>query len=159
MIVSLIFFFIFGDFSVNFQIFSKSFWRGPPISPTTGKHTHQCFAHNSGSTAQNPAFFGASVAESQCATCRSVDVSAETTSAGPQTQFFDPPPPQGGCFCTVAHRATTQGHSINFDFGGSPPENTKESGMGGSFIGDLRGWLDSGARLATPKPPPPSPPA
>ena len=46
------------------------------------------FRHNSGSTAQNPDFFGSSVAETPCATFRSPENLAETASTGPQTRFF-----------------------------------------------------------------------
>ena len=58
------------------------------ISPTARAHENRYFGHKSGSEAQNPDFFGPSVAESPCATFRSPENLAETASTSPQTRFF-----------------------------------------------------------------------
>ena len=58
------------------------------ISPTASGRANRYFGHKSGSRAQNPDFFGSSVAESPCATFRSPENLAETASTGPETRFF-----------------------------------------------------------------------
>ena len=58
------------------------------ISPTASARENRYFGHKSGSGAQNPDFFGSSVAESPCTTFRSPENLAETASTGPQIRFF-----------------------------------------------------------------------
>ena len=58
------------------------------IGPTAGARANRYFRHNSGPTAQNPDFFGSSVAETPRATFRSPENLPETASTGPQIRFF-----------------------------------------------------------------------
>ena len=58
------------------------------ISPTASACENRYFGHKSGSGAQNPDFFGSSVAESPGATFRLPENLAETASTGPQTRFL-----------------------------------------------------------------------
>ena len=58
------------------------------IGPTASARANRYFRHKSGSTAQNPDFFGSSVAETPRATFRSPENLPETASTGPQIRFF-----------------------------------------------------------------------
>ena len=85
--------FFFGSFfTPNRPKTAKS--RRPPlgrllgIRPTASARENRNFGHKSGSGAQNPDFFGSSVAESPSATFRSPENLAETASTGPQIRFF-----------------------------------------------------------------------
>ena len=57
------------------------------IGPTATARENWYFGHKSGARAQNPDFFGSSVAESPSATFRSPENLAETASTGPQIRF------------------------------------------------------------------------
>ena len=58
------------------------------ISLTASARENRYFGHKSGSGAQNPDFFGSSVAESPCATFRPPENLAETASTGPQIRLL-----------------------------------------------------------------------
>ena len=58
------------------------------IGPTASARANRYFPHNSGSMAQNPDFFGSSVAETPRATFGSPENLPETASTGPQIRFL-----------------------------------------------------------------------